>query len=191
VAFLEWLEATGLAEYIRVSISGYPAAIAAHSIGLAVMVGPVLMLDLRLLGWFQSIPYSSLNRILAIAWVGFAINFLSGAALFAAQATTYVTNYPFLVKLALVLLGAVSAAQQQGVIAREGDSWKATGVPSSVRIVAIISIFFWVGAIITGRLIAYVTDLGPVINVLGALAVLSIVMYVLLMRRSGTAATTG
>jgi len=155
VAFLAWLEATSLAEYVRVSIYGYPAAIAAHSIGLAVMVGPVLMLDLRLLGWFKGIPYSSLSRILAVAWIGFAINFLSGAALFAAQAVSYVTNVPFLIKIALVLLGAVSAAQQQAVISREADSWGTTGVPSSVTIVAIVSIIFWVGAIVTGRLIAY------------------------------------
>lgn len=155
MAFLEWLEATGLAEWARVSIWGYPIAITAHSIGLAVMVGPVLILDLRLLGWFKSIPYSSLSRILGVAWVGFAINFISGVVLFAMQATSYITNVPFLVKIGLVLLGAISAAQQQSVIARNASSWDTSGVPSSVTTVAIISIVFWVGAIITGRLIAY------------------------------------
>ena len=119
------------------------------------MVGPVLMLDLRLLGWFKGIPYASLSRILGVAWVGFAINFLSGVVLFAMQATSYVTNVPFLIKIALVLLGAVSAAQQQAVIAKGAASWSASGVPASVKIVAIVSIVFWVGAIVTGRLIAY------------------------------------
>jgi len=155
VAFLAWLEATSLAEFIRVSIVGYPAAIALHSIGLAVMVGPVLMLDLRLLGRFPDIPYESLSRILSVAWIGFLINFVSGVGLFAAQATSYVTNVPFLVKIALVLIGAISAAQQQAVIGREGATWHETGVPGSVKAVAIGSIIFWVGAIVTGRLIAY------------------------------------
>lgn len=155
MAFLEWIEATSLAEWARVSISGYPTAIAAHSIGLAVMVGPVFILDLRLLGWFKSIPYSSLSRILAVAWVGFAVNFLSGALLFAMQATSYITNVPFLIKIGLVLLGAVSAAQQQAVINRDATAWETAGVPASVTVVAIVSIVFWVGAIITGRLIAY------------------------------------
>jgi hypothetical protein len=155
VAFLEWIEASSLAEFIRVSTVGYPTAIAAHSIGLAVMAGPVLMLDLRLLGRFQGIPYESLSRILGVAWIGFAINFISGAALFAAQATSYVTNIPFLIKIALVFLGAGAAAQQQMVIGREATSWNATGVPSAVRMVAVGSIIFWVGAIVTGRLIAY------------------------------------
>lgn len=155
MGFLEWLEATSLAEYVRVSAFGYPAAIALHSVGLAVMVGPVLMLDLRLLGRFHGIPYESLSRILAIAWIGFLINFLSGIGLFAAQATSYMTNVPFLVKIALVLVGAITAAQQQTVIGRQAASWNATGVPGSVRAVAIGSIVFWVGAIVTGRLIAY------------------------------------
>jgi len=155
VAFLQWLEATGLAEYVRVSAYGYPAAIALHSIGLAVMVGPVLMLDLRLLGWFNGIPYDALNRILAVAWIGFLINFLSGVGLFAAQATSYPSNVPFLIKIALVLAGAVVAAQQQASIGRNATSWNAAGVPSSVKAVAVASIVFWVGAILTGRLIAY------------------------------------
>lgn len=155
MAFLEWLEATSLAEWARISISGYPTMIAAHSIGLAVMVGPVLVLDLRQLGWFRSIPYESLGRILGVAWVGFAINFLSGVVLFAMQATYYVTNVPFLTKIALVLLGAVTAAVQQTMINRDSASWATAGVPGSVRAIAFISIVFWVGAIITGRLIAY------------------------------------
>lgn len=155
MAFLQWLEATSLAEYVRVSAFGYPAAIALHSIGLAVMVGPILMLDLRLLGRFNGIPYESLSRILGVAWIGFLINFLSGAALFATQAVDYMTNVPFLIKIALVLTGAITAAQQQTVMARQASTWNASGVPGSVRAVAIASIIFWVGAIITGRLIAY------------------------------------
>jgi hypothetical protein len=191
VAFLEWLEATGVAEWARVSIWGYPISITAHSIGLAVMVGPVLMLDLRLLGWFRSIPYSSLNKILGVAWVGFAINFLSGAVLFSMQATSYITNYPFLIKLALVLLGAVSAAQQQATISREASTWATTGIPSSVTGVAVISLVFWIGAIITGRLIAYISDLQPVLVMLAVLIVLGIVLYAQRMRSSNVSVAAG
>lgn len=155
MAFLAWLEATSLAEYIRVSAFGYPAAITLHSIGLAVMVGPILMVDLRLLGRFNGIPYEALAPILSVAWVGFLINFLSGAALFAAQATSYPSNIPFLVKITLVLIGAITAAQQQTVFSGHASEWNTVGVPSSVRTMAVASIIFWVGAIVTGRLIAY------------------------------------
>ena len=85
MAFLVWLEATGLAEYVRVSAYGYPTMIALHSIGLAVMVGPAIVLDLRILGRFDEIPLQSITRLLGIAWIGFIINFISGAALFTTQ----------------------------------------------------------------------------------------------------------
>jgi hypothetical protein len=98
----------------------------------------------------------SLGRLLAVAWIGFLINFASGAALFSSQATSYVTNVPFLIKIGLVLLGAIAAAQQQTVINRNATVWAAAGsVPGGVRLVAVLSIIFWIGAIITGRLIAY------------------------------------
>ena len=62
MGLLIWLEETGLAEWVRSSIPGYPAMIAAHAIGMAVMVGLALALDLRLLGNFAEIPYSALQR---------------------------------------------------------------------------------------------------------------------------------
>jgi hypothetical protein len=162
VAFLAWLEATGLAEWVRVSTYGYPMMITLHSIGLAVMVGPALVLDLRILGWFRDIPLESITRLLGIAWIGFLINFLSGAALFTTQATSYVTNTQFLLKIALVLLGAITAAQLQVAIGRHLAVSPAGVVaddplPGSVRAVAILSIIFWIGAIVTGRLIAYLS----------------------------------
>jgi hypothetical protein len=163
VAFLAWLEATGLADWVRVSTYGYPAMITLHSIGLAVMVGPALVLDLRILGWFRDIPLESITRLLGIAWIGFLINFLSGAALFTTQATSYVTNTQFLLKIALVLLGAITAAQLQVAIARHvavspaGVATADDALPGSVRAVAVLSIIFWIGAIVTGRLIAYLS----------------------------------
>lgn len=187
MAFLEWLEATSLAEWARVSLSGYPAAIAAHSIGLAVMVGPILILDLRLLGWFRSIPLSSMSRLLTVAWLGFALNFMSGAVLFAMQATSYITNYPFLIKLALVLLGAISAAQQQASI-RDAATWDRSGIPSSVTAIAVLSLVFWIGAIITGRLIAYITALQPVLISLVVLMLFGVALFATRLQRSATPA---
>ena len=154
MGFLVWLEASGLAEWVRMSTPGYPTMITAHAIGMAIMVGLALVLDLRLLGWFGGIPLQALHRLLKIAWIGFGINFLSGAALFAAQATSYIVDVVFMSKLFLVLLGAVTAAMLQPAIAT-ADSWSGTRTPSNVRTLAILSIIFWLGAIVTGRLTAY------------------------------------
>jgi hypothetical protein len=136
------------------STLGYPAMITCHAVGMAVMVGLALLLDARLLGRFSGIPYPALQRFLGLAWLGFGLNFLSGAALFAAQATQYIVDVVFMTKLALVFLGAVTAAILQPALARS-DTWTGGKAPSGVRGIAALSIVFWVGAIIMGRLTAY------------------------------------
>lgn len=153
---LSWIEGTALAEWVRISAFGYPAMIAMHSVGLAVVVGLAVAIDLRLLGRFRTIPFASLRTYFAIAWVGFLVNFLSGVALFSSQATTYVTNMPFLIKMGCVLAGAATVGYLQPAVAQIGDGHGADAVvPSAIRTVAVVSLVVWAVAIITGRLIAY------------------------------------
>ncbi len=154
--FLIWLEASGFAEWVRSSLSGYPLMIASHAIGMAIMVGIAFGLDMRLLGLFRGIPYMGLNRFLALAWAGFAINFLSGAGLFAAQATTYIRDATFLLKMAFVLAGVVLTALLQRAVARNSQTWSRAAAPAGIRLVAVGSVVCWVGATLAGRLIAYI-----------------------------------
>jgi hypothetical protein len=136
------------------STPGYPAMITLHAFGMAIMVGLSLILDLRLLGRFAGIPLPALQRFLGIAWIGFGINTLSGSALFAAQATTYIVDPVFMSKMTLVFLGAITAAILQSAVAKSG-SWPGGRVPGGTRAVAAIGIVIWLSAIVTGRLTAY------------------------------------
>lgn len=154
MTFFVWLEASGLGEWVRTSSIGYPMMIASHAIGMAVMVGLAVLLDMRLLGWFTRIPYKEFDRFLTIAWAGFTINLLSGTALFTTQAATYVTDITFLLKMAFVVAGVVMAVFLGGAINRAA-SWPTTAAPGGIRLVAAASIACWVGATVTGRLIAY------------------------------------
>jgi hypothetical protein len=156
VGFLTWLEATGLAEWVRTSTAGYPMMITCHAIGMGIMVGLSVMLDFRLLGGFAGIPVAALHRLLGIAWIGFGINFLSGVALFSSQATAYIVNVVFMTKLALVFLGAIAAAILQPQLAHAG-SWPGGRAPGGTRTLAFLSIVFWLGAIVLGRLTAYLS----------------------------------
>jgi hypothetical protein len=152
VGFLVWLEATGLAEWVRSSIPGYPSMIALHALGMAIMVGLSLLIDMRVLGWFSGIPLNALQRFFGLAWIGFGINFLSGGALFTAQATSYITDWVFMTKMALVFLGAITAAILQPAVAKAGPG---TQVSGGTKAVAAVAIVFWLVAIIMGRLTAY------------------------------------
>lgn len=153
---MAWLEATTFAEWVRTSLIGYPLVLTLHSIGMAIMVGLIFVVNLRLLGLFRRIPYASLDRMLALAWIGFIINFLSGAAIFTSQATAYVTNGPFILKIAMVLLGALTAGYMQPMLKRESVNWAGDSpVPGMVQTLAIGSLVMWTVAITTGRFTAY------------------------------------
>lgn len=155
MGFLQWLEATRLADWVNTSLLGYPLMISSHAIGMAIMVGIALALDLRVLGRFSAIPYASFQPFLRLAWLGFGLNFLSGAALFTTRAASYVLQPVFVAKIALVLAGAITVAMLQPAIARDSTSWGPSTTPGRIRAIAYVSIVCWIGAIVTGRLIAY------------------------------------
>ena len=153
---MEWLESTALAEWVRTSLVGYPFVLTVHSIGMAVMVGLVTVINLRLVGRFRRIPYASLGGLLTVAWYGLAINAISGAAIFTSQAVAYTTNPTYLTKMAMVLGGAIIAFRMQPVLRRDAVSWDGgAAVPSSMQILAKASLAMWLVAIITGRFTAY------------------------------------
>jgi hypothetical protein len=156
--FLMWVEGTSLAEYIRVSAYGYPAMITLHALGMAIMVGLSSVLCLRALGLFTAIPEGTLSKLLRIAWVGFGINILSGTALFTTQATTYVTDREFIIKMTFVVLGGTFVALLQNRVAlsvRGGNATVATTDDSLARFYAYSALVSWLIATIAGRLIAY------------------------------------
>ena len=153
---MEWLETSGFAEWVRTSFVGYPMLLTLHSIGMAIMVGIVFVVSLRLMGRFQRIPFVSLEKLITIAWGGFIINLISGVAIFTSQATFYVTSAPFLIKLAAVLCGAALAGFMRPILKREAADWvDGTSVPDQLRTLAMVSIVMWSVAITTGRFTAY------------------------------------
>ena len=157
MGLITWIENTGLAEYIRVSALGYPLMITLHSLGLAIMVGLSVVLSLRVLGLFSAIPYSSLYKLLKVAWIGFIVNFISGGCLFAANATTFIVDSTFLIKMAMVIVGAICVAIMQGMIKTALASGQgAEGAGGNIKIVAWISIGAWTVGMVMGRLIAYI-----------------------------------
>ena len=151
------LETTELATWVAVSLWGYPIMLSLHVVGLAVVVGIFAMRDLCLLGLFPGIQPSAFLGLGKLGWVGFIVNAVSGFALFASQATVFGTSVPFLIKIACIVAGMVLAGVIQSRLRAElalGDS--VAVVSNSTRTIALVSLMFWLAAIIAGRLIAYI-----------------------------------
>ncbi|MDG1025808.1 MAG: hypothetical protein P8N94_00690 [Gammaproteobacteria bacterium] len=151
------LETTDLATWVAVSLWGYPMMLSLHVVGLAVVVGIFAMRDLTLLGLFPSVQPSAFLGLGKLGWVGFIVNAVSGFALFASQATVFITSIPFLIKIACIVAGMVLAGVIQSRLRSEVELSDAQAVISRpTKIIASISLLLWLAAIIAGRLIAYI-----------------------------------
>lgn len=157
----EWpaaLEATALARALRDSVWAYPLVNAGHVAGVALLVGAIVPLDLRLLGLWQSVPLAPLWQVLtrtAAAGLVLAIGF--GFMLFMTQATEYVDSRLFIFKMAVVGAATANALILRLAVSDEKlQTGSASGkLPPGVRLSGGISLIGWLTALILGRLIGY------------------------------------
>jgi len=145
-----WLENTSLALWVSESYYAYPALLSLHIVGLAMVVGLSSMQNLKLLGLFSTLELESQSALVRLALTGFCLNLFSGLLLFSSQASYLVTSVPFLFKISFIATAMVVSVLIQSPI----KSVLRSG--SSVKILALASLFLWSSAIIAGRLIAYV-----------------------------------
>lgn len=148
------LEASAFGALMRESAWLYPAANLAHLLGLVLLLGAMLVLDLRLLGLARQLPLLPLYRWLSgIALAGLLLQLASGFALFAADAAPLLEHPVLRVKVALILLGIGNALLfrwHQAPRLANGQP-----VPPLARLQAGVSLCAWLAAMAAGRLIAY------------------------------------
>lgn len=149
------LEASGFSFMLRDSAWVYPLANLGHIIGLSLLVGPIVALDLRLLGIGRAVSVLALSRTLTpLAVTGLGLQVLSGLLLFTADASALVGNRVFQIKAVLLVLGLANAIAFRRMWRNALDDWDGNP-PALGRLQAGLSIVFWFGVAISGRLIAY------------------------------------
>ena len=89
----------------------YPALEVAHIVGIALLVGSLVLVELRVWGLGAALPMAALARLgLATSLAGFALVVASGLTMFASQALDLLANRVFVAKMALVMLAGLNAA---------------------------------------------------------------------------------
>lgn len=149
-----WLESTAFSVWMREdpSILAFPAVLAMHTIGLGLVVGISVVVDLRLLGVAHAVPLMELRRFVPVFWIGLGLNAASGVALLIAYPTKALTDPVFYVKL-----GCIAAALalwfriRRALIDHTHPGWTA----ARARTLAVASLVCWAAAITAGRLLAY------------------------------------
>lgn len=157
MGLLEWMEGTALADAVRTIGWLYPALESAHYIGIASLVGAIMLIDLRLLGFAKRLPLATMITLLPWVWAGFFINLISGGIIFVYGATSFGPSGAFQLKMLLMLLAGINAFLFDIAARRGRDSWVVTGVaPAYVKGIATLSFVLWIGVVTTGRWMAYV-----------------------------------
>jgi hypothetical protein len=158
---VEWLTAIeGLPPVVELRHGrwSYAAVNAGHIVGISLLFGAIVPLDLRLMGCWRSVSVRTLARILVpVAATGLVLALAAGALLFSIRAVQYADTTLFQVKMALVACGVANA-----LLLRMASQWEvsqtATGVmpPLRLRITGALSIMLWLSVIVCGRMLGFV-----------------------------------
>lgn len=155
---LSWLEATRLSVFLNESEWAFAAIESVHVIALALVIGTIAVIDLRLLGlaWAQR-PYTEVSReVLPWTWGAFAFSVVTGSLMFVTQAPMYFVNTAFRVKMLLLLLVGINMLIFELITARGAARWgQRTPIPAAGRIAATLSLAFWIAIVFFGRRIGF------------------------------------
>ncbi|QBZ89776.1 hypothetical protein EPZ47_13940 [Pseudomonas viciae] len=155
-----WMDRLGdssLALAMRSELWLYPLVEVVHIIGFSVLVGAVVMFDLRILGLSTGIAVTALARHL-LPWAVAALLLIvpAGLMMFSAHPHDFAGNKVFVLKLCLIAAAGINALLFHVGTYRSVEQWN-TGhkAPSLARIQALASMMLWTSVILCGRLLAY------------------------------------
>ncbi|OCW97755.1 DUF6644 family protein [Alishewanella sp. HH-ZS] len=150
------LSELALINLIRQSTLAYPALSALHILGIALLLGNILLLDLRLLGVLRQSALSDLFKLFSrLAGIGLLLAIGSGVLLFSVQPLQYLSNQAFLLKMLLLALALLNL-----LIVHLSRAWQqaCSGGPvsNSLKLTAASSLLLWLTILFAGRWIAFV-----------------------------------
>ena len=157
--FTAWMQASTLGHFMRESNPWtYAIVNLTHVLGIATLFGSLVVLDLRLIGFWRRTPLATIADVAApVAAFGFSMAVVSGVGLFATKATEYVGN-PFLyIKFPAIGLGMINVLALSRLTAwRERATRELSrGEHFQLALAGGLSLACWFTAIAAGRLIAY------------------------------------
>ena len=153
-----YFEDSGLAEAVRENDTLFPLIESVHVVAICLVVGSILVLDLRLLG-LASVgrPVSRLaGSVLTVTWTAFAFAASSGFLLFISNATKYLANGYFIAKFMLICAAGLNMLIFHVFSAKDLRQWdKDPKPPLRARLAGALSILLWIAVVACGRWIGF------------------------------------
>jgi len=156
-AFLEFLENLAFSQWVKnaPTIWAFPTILVLHTIGMGIVAGGSAMLSLMILGFWPAVPMKPFVRVFPYMWAAFWLNAVTGTMMLVADATTKLTTPDFYIKMACVFVGIFLMLRMQRRVFEDPQLDQAP-LPGNAKLLAWGSLACWFGAILAGRLLAYV-----------------------------------
>ena len=156
---LFWMEQSALGQLMRDSSWLFPLAEILHFLGLSLLIGSLMVVDLRLLGIIKDMSFRAIYRYLPITLLGFAINLVTGTLFLFTDPFRYYPNIAFRIKIGLIVLAGLNALWFQfKVHPATLKSPQQSGPDMATRVVAVLSLLLWIAVIVMGRMIPYLEE---------------------------------
>ena len=156
-SLIQWLNSTALNKYIMSEAWLWPTLEIFHFFGLCLLLGSLLVSDLRMLGMARSVPLKRIETFMIVAVIGFTINLITGIIFVIGDPDRYLPNIAFRIKIVLIIIAGLNVIYylwrvRPKMLLESEDAAPGGGA----KTVAAISLLLWTCIIIFGRIIPYV-----------------------------------
>ncbi len=156
-AFAAWIATTELHRIVTEVPWVWATLETLHFLGLALLVGTIGVLDLRLLGVAKGLPLAACQRLVPLGVAAFALELLTGSIFFAGAPYQYIYNFAFQMKVIFILVAGVNIVIFYGAgVSRKTFAVGANqAVPRAGRVAGAVSITMWIGVMYWGRMLTF------------------------------------
>jgi hypothetical protein len=151
------LENTAFGTFIRESALVFPAIESIHVMGIAMVVGGIGIIDLRLLGVLSRgrLVTRVSSELLPWVWGTFVVAVVTGLLMFSSLASVYCANTFFLLKMGVLALAGLNMLAFHLITYKKVAVWDAGAPPRTARIAGGVSLSAWVLVVFFGRWIGF------------------------------------
>ncbi|HEY3161020.1 MAG TPA: hypothetical protein VGJ78_18770 [Vicinamibacterales bacterium] len=150
-----FISAAGIKDFVLQNPWVWPTCETLHFIGMSLMFGVLMIVNLRLVGWLRGMSFASVHRLLPFGLMGFGINFITGMFFFIAASEQYTQNVAFHYKVVLLMLAGVNYL----VLTVYDEAWAlpaSAEAPLPGKLLGASALVLAVGVMYFGRMLPFI-----------------------------------